>query len=277
MVKFCLCAVITGTFLWACSENVKHPTPSVIEKADSTELVEDTLELIEEEVLPETADELFNDFFFNFASDSKFQNERIKFPLKSHNGNETMMLSREDWNRFNRFSSQEYYAIIYEREQEMELQKDTSVNAVSIEWIYLHDECIERFNFRRTAGKWMLTDIENEVMTQTPNGNFLKFYTEFANDSISLHKVINFPLKFTSCPEDETEDTTEEYLSEDEWLTAKDELPIPRDIIVNIDYGQSSISLNRKVLLIEGLSNGLFVKFKFDKKNGQWRLIEIEN
>ena len=37
--------------------------------ADSIEMLakDDTLELFEEEVLPESADELFDDFFFNYA------------------------------------------------------------------------------------------------------------------------------------------------------------------------------------------------------------------
>ncbi len=263
--------------LWTCSENTKCPVSPIIEETDSLEQVEDTLTLLEEEVLPESVDELFDDFFFNFTSDHKMQNARIVFPLKLHNGNEVIALSHDDWNRYNRFATQEYYTVIYEREQEMELQKDTCVNAVSIEWIYLKDDYIEKFNFRRIEGKWMLTDIENETMTQTPNGSFLSFYTRFANDSIDFHDAINQPLKFITPSEDDSDEVTEEYISFNEWLELKEELPIPEDILVNIDYGQSSISQNRKVLLMEELSSGIYIKFKFDKKGGQWRLIEIEN
>lgn len=277
MVKFYLCTVFVGILLWACSESEKHPTAPIMEETDSLEQTTDTLNLLEEEILPESVDELFDDFFFNFTSDRKMQNARIVFPLKLHNGNEVITLSRDDWNRYNRFTTQEYYTVIYEREQEMELQKDTSVNAVSIEWIYLKDDYIEKFKFRRIEGKWMLTDIENEIMTQTPNGNFLSFYTLFANDSIDFHKVVNQPLKFITPSEDESDEITEEYLSFSEWLEMKEELPLPKDILVNIDYGQSAISQNRKVLLMEELSSGIYIKFKFDKKGGQWRLIEIEN
>ncbi|MCM1312638.1 MAG: DUF4348 domain-containing protein [Bacteroides sp.] len=277
MVKFYLCIAVAGILFLTCSEKAKSPVSPIVEETDSLEQATDTLILLEEEILPESVDQLFDDFFFNFTSDRKMQNARIAFPLKLHNGNEVITLSRDDWERYNRFSTQEYYSVIYEREQEMELQKDTSVNAVSVEWIYLKDDYIERFNFKRIKGKWMLTDIDNEVMTKTPNGNFLSFYAQFAGDSVDFHNIINQPLKFITPSEDTEEEMTEEYISFSEWIELKEELPIPKDILVNIDYGQSSISQNRKVLLMEELSSGIYIKFKFDKKGGQWRLIEIEN
>ena len=52
---------------------------------------------------------------------------------------------------------------------------------------------------------------------------------------------------------------------------------MPEGVMTNINYGQPSISQNRKILLVEGMSNGLYVKYKFDRTNGQWHLYEIEN
>ena len=42
----------------------------------------DTLEtLLSEQPMPKAADELFDDFFFNFSANKKLQRKRISFPL----------------------------------------------------------------------------------------------------------------------------------------------------------------------------------------------------
>lgn len=38
--------------------------------------------IIAEQPMPKAADELFDDFFFNFAANRKLQRDRINFPLK---------------------------------------------------------------------------------------------------------------------------------------------------------------------------------------------------
>ena len=43
--------------------------------------VDSITELVEEEPMPLAADELFDDFFFNYAASRKIQKERTKFPL----------------------------------------------------------------------------------------------------------------------------------------------------------------------------------------------------
>ena len=49
--------------------------------ADTSE-AEDSMEtIISEEPMPKAADELFDDFFFNFAANRRLQRERIDFPL----------------------------------------------------------------------------------------------------------------------------------------------------------------------------------------------------
>jgi hypothetical protein len=53
-------------------------------------------------------------------------------------------------------------------------------------------------------------------------------------------------------------------------------LPLPTDAIVNVNYGQASISQNRKILMLQGLGNGMQMKFKFNKQDDGWKLMEIE-
>ena len=64
----------------------KKPKPEADSVADSvlrdTSGVDSTEALIEETPMPKAADELFDDFIFNFAANRQLQKKRIVFPLK---------------------------------------------------------------------------------------------------------------------------------------------------------------------------------------------------
>ena len=69
------------------------PTDSV---ADSTDVaVTDTMELlITQTPMPRAADAMFDDFIFNFVANKKLQKERTVFPLRTTDG-ELSILPRE--------------------------------------------------------------------------------------------------------------------------------------------------------------------------------------
>ena len=239
--------------------------------------VGDTLHLFDEPSAPPvTVDMLFDDFLFGFVDDPKFQRQRIQFPLLCRDGEEEEHLSYDDWTQFNHFGTQDFYSVIYEREQDMELQKDTTLQSVDVEWISLQKDYVERFDFNRVNGKWLLTEIQKERRESTPNSDFLDFYIQFVSDSTFQRSALAEPLKLLLTPEDDGEDMDEENLSADEWFSMKSDLPLPTDELVNINYGQASISQNRKTLMMCGLSNGLQMKFRFNKDSDGWKLIEIE-
>ena len=239
--------------------------------------VGDTLHLFDEPSEPPvTVDVLFDDFLFGFIDDPKFQRQRIQFPLLCKDGDEEERINFDEWKQVNRFGTQEFYSVIYEREQDIELQKDTTLQSVDIEWISLQHDYVERFDFNRINGKWLLTEMQKECRENTPNGEFLDFYIHFVSDSIFQRNSLAEPLKLVLTPPEDEEDVGEEILSADEWFGMKSDLPLPTDELINIDYGQASVSQNRKTLMMCGLSNGLQMKFRFNKDNDGWKLIEIE-
>lgn len=236
----------------------------------------DTLQLFDEVTPPSTVDELFDDFFFTFATDPRFQNQRIRFPLRFVDEDAELRLSKEDWHRYNRFEQQEFYSVIYEREQDLALQKDTAVQTVSVQWIYLTDGYVEKFNFKRIPeGQWVLFDIEKQEIKDTPNGEFVAFYSEFVADSVFQRSCLKTPLPLL-VSEPEEDGMSESVLSADDWFDMKSEMPFPKDILVNIDYGQQCSETSHKNVLMEGVSNGLFVNFKFEKNGTDWKLVGIE-
>ena len=165
--------------------------------------------------------------------------------------------------------------MIYERDDDVEMQRDTALSAVSVEWFHLDDHYVERYNFHRISGKWMLTDFEKEETAHTPHASFVNFYAQFVSDTVFQKESVEFPLCIAGEDEDgEGEKQTE--ISEEEWTEFRNEMPLPQHIMTNIDYGQAALSQNRKILLVQGLSSGLQVRYKFDRTHGRWHLYEVE-
>ncbi|MBO7103336.1 MAG: DUF4348 domain-containing protein [Bacteroidaceae bacterium] len=265
---FCSC--------WHGSDSVDEGKEDAV--GDSVLAERDSLILFEEEEVPMSADELFDDFFFSFTTDQRFQMQRVAFPLKCKEGTDELVISREEWKEFNRFTTQDFYSVIYERESDMEIQKDTAVNEVSVDWIYLNEDYVERYNFvRSNNGQWQLINFEKEETNATPYASFANFYAKFASDSIFQRESIHFPLHVVAEAQGDVDEGGEAHLSPEEWFQFRLEMPMPEGVMTNINYCQPSISQNRKILLVEGMSNGLYVKYKFDRTNGQWHLYEIEN
>jgi len=248
---------------------------------DSIDSAQDTLHLIPEEPEPPKAvDELFDDFFFTFANNPAFQLQRINFPLPCTEGDETKEITRDDWHLYNHFNAQDFFSFIYERDDDMALQKDTAINRVNVECIYLQDDYVETYTFRRFKSRWILMAVRLSDIAGLPNGDFLHFYVRFASDSTFQSESIHEPLRFTitdAADEDEADAGHVTLLKRSDWFSMNDELPMPQDVLINIDYGQPSHSHLHKTLLMEGMGNGLFFKFKFGKAEDDWVLTAIEN
>ena len=244
---------------------------------DSIEaFVGDTLHLFEEEEPPAAVDELFDDFFYNFIDDARFQGQRIAYPLPCKEGDESEKLTKQDWAQYDHFKNQEVLSVLYEREQDYALSKDTSMQHVGVEWIQLKDDDVERFQFNRVGGKWMLTEIDKKKRGNMPNGDFLNFYAKFMADTVFQGKSLAEPLKVILTSDDGEEEPQEEFLTVEEWFEMRHSLPLPTEEIVNVDYGQACISQNKKTLLLQGISNGMQMKFKFNKDGDDWKLMEVE-
>ena len=84
------------------------------------------------------------------------------------------------------------------------------------------------------------------------------------------------PVKVILTAIDEEEEAQEEFVTKDEWFEMQDNTPLFNDVLMNIDYGQTCISQNRKTLMLEGVSNGLQMKFRFNKQEDEWMLMEVE-
>ena len=133
--------------------------------------------------MPKAADQLFDDFFFNFIANRKLQRSRIKFPLPVVNGGKTSELTRSQWKTDHFFRPQGYYTLIFDNEKQMKYPKATDLDSVIVEKIHLRKRTVEQYWFDHQEGKWKLNKICTIGFKQSYNASFFTFLSRFFADS----------------------------------------------------------------------------------------------
>ena len=232
--------------------------------------------LISATPMPKAADELFDDFLFNFTANKKLQYERVKFPLKVVEGDQVSAIDRKEWQMEKFFMKQEFYTLIFDDESQLELPKKTNLDSVVVEKIYLAQQSVEQHIFNRENGQWMLTEIHRNTTSQNPNKSFLAFYERFASDSLfqveSLDKTVE-----TILPDPDDDFTMiEGEFHPDQWEEFRPPV-LPHEFIYNIIYGQKYTHSKQKLFVVRGISNGLETEMTFRQIDGKWKLVKLVN
>lgn len=270
-------AVMTMLIGTGCTDKkeAKSDTLAVITDTIDTTSVDSLEEIIAETPMPKAADELFDDFFFNFASNKQLQRNRIVFPLTVKTGEESHQVQRQEWKMEKFFRTQGYFTLIFDNTKQMKLVKDTSINKVTVEKIRLGNGTVEQFQFERKNGQWVLAEIDNISYANTGNASFLTFLDKFLSDESSQQQSIENPLPYYGPdPQGEEENKcVNTEISASEW---RDFLPeLPTEVLYNIDYGQTNASSNQKILMFKGIANGLETQLVFKKNGKDWRLVKL--
>ena len=257
--------------------SVERPTEIVDTVIVTPEVEDDTL-IIVEEVIPVTADESFVDFFYNFVSDEKFQQKRILFPLPVYQEDSVARYQKGEWTFDTLLSKEEVYTVMFDTQDEMELEKDTSAHSVQVDWISFDSRKTKRYYFERKQDRWYLEAINHDKLKddELEQETFVDFYTRFVEDSVFQTERIHDPLLFvTADPEDEFQ-IVETTLEKGQWFAFCP--PLPRHGLTNIHYGQSNMpSSPVKILELKGLGNGFSNVLHFHCRKGLWKLMKFED
>lgn len=280
-MKKCLFALpLLALMLIGCKDGKTSATDSQIveevEYADSVPVLSDedaVDELIAETPMPMAAEELFDDFFFNFASNKRLQLERIEFPLLINSGAKKDTLQRNDWQMEHFFMHQEEYTLIFDDEQQEELGKSTAVNEVTVEKIFLDDAFIRQYLFSKKSGRWMLIEVRNQTLPKNANASFLEFYQNFVTDTVFQHESLNSEIHFVGADPDDEFSTMEGMITPDFWEAFAP--TFPSHLIYNVVYGRQDPESNRKIFVIRGISNGQEIEVIFERKGGRWKLTKL--
>lgn len=276
MNKFVFAIFALVVLMFSCKG---EKTADSVSLADSDTTVVDTVaidtmeQLISETPMPKAADELFDDFFFNFAANRKLQMKRIKFPLPVTVGDKTTNIEKGAWKTDHFFMRQGYYTLLFDSRKQMEVVKDTGVNHVEVEKIYLSKKTVKKYIFDRENGLWMMQRIVTEPLANNGNASFLRFYQQFAVDTAFQIRHLASTVKFVGPdPDDDFSDMTG-LLTPDTWPAFAPELP--SGMIYNILYGQNDASGTHKIFVMRGIANGLEMELTFKRSKKGWLLTQL--
>lgn len=276
-IKNCVYLVI-GIMLmtWAagCTNKTNVGNETSVDSTEVDSLPEDTLEtLIEEMPMPKAADELFDDFLFNFAANKKLQYERVDFPLKVDKYGKVSEMDRKQWRMEHFFMRQGFFTLVVSDMKEAEGSKDVNTDNVVIEKIYLGKNCIQQYLFNRVDGLWKLQQLNMESMKSNKNGDFYDFYNKFVNDSTFRQNAMAETVDFYGPDPDDDFNHIEGSIMPEQWDTFAPELP--KDVIYNIIYGDRKPKGSQRILVIRGIANGLETILKFKKTADGYQLVKI--
>lgn len=272
---FVVLILVTMMFWTAgCTNKAQSGADSLSTDSVDTAKVDSLDALLESQPMPKAADELFDDFIFNFAGNNKLQQARIKFPLLNINNGDTSYIKKENWQIEHFFMRQGYYTLILDSRKQLNLTKDTNINNVTVEKIFLRKNYVKHYNFNRIRGEWMLTSINSQALQKNSNSSFLQFYQRFATDSAFQYKSLNETIDFSGPDPDDDFSELEGEIFPEQWdvLGPTD---LPSGTIYNIIYGQKYVQNNYKVFLLRGIANGQELEMTFQRKGGAWKLIRL--
>lgn len=279
MKKIVLGFLLLAFFISCGNKQAKiDPFVTLTSMVDSVSHRVDTLQEVEVRGGPKPmeADELFDDFIFNYASDDTLQRQRTVFPLPYYNRNIPTKIEEHFWKHDYLFAKQSYYTLLFDEEDDLDLVGDTTLKSVQVEWIYLKTRMVKRYYFERKKGMWMLEAINLREMEKGENENFVEFYTRFVTDSVYQSKHISHPLQFVTIDPDDEFSILETTLDMNQWYAFRPVMPADR--LSNINYGQKNEDLsNTKILKVNGIGNGYSNIFYFRRQDGEWELYKYED
>lgn len=271
---------IAGLLLVACQGQKSNSESAAEESADSTQTVDTTATTLQEEIaeegpMPKAADELFDDFIFNFAANKKLQTSRVKFPLKVMRGDEVSYVSKGQWQMEYFFMNQDYYTLLFNSEEEMErVQQSTTIEHAVVEKIYLEAKTVKQFVFDRVNGLWMLQQVIHMPLSESKNASFLMFYEQFSkNEDGYQAKHLSESVNFVGPDPDDDFGRMEGVITPDTWEAFAPDLP--SNMIYNIVYGEPQKETGRKIFVLRGIANGLELELTFKHEGGKWKLTKM--
>lgn len=279
-MKKVIAGVVLLIFLVSCGNKKANINPfaSITNEVDSIRYKADSVhhEKLPEEPKPIEADESFDDFIYNFASDDALQRQRVKFPLSYYNGDEKLKIEKSHWKHDDLFTKQNYYTLLFDREVDMDLVGDTSLTSVQVEWIFVKTRMVKKYYFERVKGAWILEGINLRSIERKESEDFVEFFARFASDSLFQSNRVQDPLLFVTTDPDDDFSILETTLDLNQWLAFKP--PLPNDRLSNINYGQQNDDHSAtKILALKGIGNGFSNILYFHRKEGEWKLYKFED
>lgn len=263
---YAIIPMVLATMIWTtgCTERKTDVQDTISDSIAPDTLAPDTLEtLIEETPMPKAADELFDDFFFNFAANRKLQMERTDFPLLIDDHGVSSTIEKREWRMEHFFMRQGFYTLVAESLKDIRRSKDTHINHVVVEKVLLEKQSVRQYIFNRIDGLWKLQEIKTVSMANNENGKFYTFYNKFVTDSLFRQEALAENVEYSGPDPDDDFSRLDGSIMPEQWSMFAPEIPV--GTIYNIIYGDHKMAGSQRVLVLRGIANGFEIEMTFQK------------
>ncbi len=261
--------------LLSCGGGARRDTEKTVSAEDSVVWGDSMLVDITDEPVVHNIDGSFEDFIIQYSYDPELQKERTKFPLPYTASGKDTTLTWADWEKNPLLADVEIYSTIYEREADMEAEKDTALSRVVVEVFALEADAVSEYTFVREAGKWQLARVDEKALKASPDHDFVKFYERFVGDSLYQSRHVQNPLVFlTTDPEDDFS-VIEATIDVEQWFAFA--LPLPGKELVHLDYGVKMHRRGQRVLTVKNVVEGTCCTLFFKRMADGWMLDKYED
>ena len=272
-----LLLTLIGCFLAGCgTKEVAEPTAKdSIVVVDSFPKDTDSIPEAIIEIPPSKADELFDDFLYNFMRNRKFQQARVDFPLPHIVDSTHTTIDRKDWKHQSLYVKDELFMTLHSSKKTLGLSHDPKVGEVVIQELDIPQQRITSYNFQRVEGEWRLTSLETGSVDEEAGADtdFMKFYCRFAASPEFQRAHLAGTIQAKYFDDDELVQRNGTMSAAE----AEEHLPIlPTDRIVNVNYGQKNDAGNTRILSINSSAGDMSTQLTFRKQAKDWMLTAFE-
>lgn len=218
-------------------------------------------------------DELFEEFLYNFVSEDKFQLRRVMFPLKVYKSSgDSTYIAKENWKHNDSFANEEYYSVIFDKEDDIDLASDSTLNEIKIRLADNSVSYLKSYLFSKNKNTWSLKNILEEEINSDVDV-FENFLFKFVTDTVFQTERLKSHIIYVHTDPDNDFEILEEKINLEQWNVVKPQYCSQK--LAYIDYSNNQKS-NKKVVVIKGLANGYSTILFFKKEKGHWTLYKYE-
>lgn len=267
----------------ACGKQKAEPSvafvPPVVSPVDTVVFVEDSDSLFfspAEEDYFSGEDGIFEEFLYEFSSDTAMQRHRTCFPLLCVQEGKEVTLSEADYRSIELFAQMDICLTLFEHDTEMEAERDTAMKKANVECLDMENRHVRTFCFEKQEGCWRLLRISEQKLASYRHREFFTFYHRFVTDSLYQSLHVNDPMTFVTIDPEDDFNILEANIDMEQWFAFRPMLP--DGLLVNIDYGvKPSRRPVRKILTCRSLGGNFNHTSYFRKIEGEWILTRFED
>jgi hypothetical protein len=217
----------------------------------------------------DTGDTLFMLFFENFMWNKEFQKSRIVFPFRQ---DDNYISNSKNWKHLSFYAESKYIPVLNSDTITLS-EKDVETTTVGMFIVNFKSKTVTNYSFTKNENKWFLVSSASQSMESVPDNEFIYFLTKFSEDSVFQISHIVFPLPESYTDPEKDYETAETTLLQAEWrhlelVDFENNLLLLSNIDTNHKY---------RILYYRGVENGINVKFTFERIDGSWELIKLED